>query len=1043
MGCGMDGLARAVRRTVPGPLLATVLLAAAPGAPADAAPLRIAAPADGALVTTPSATLAVRTSSSSLRGWLDGRAVTFGAARKGTRRAVVGGLRPGVHRFEAKLGGERASSRFVVGRAAPGLLTVRTVRVGGPAAPVEVRVSAPGDLELRATVNGRPETRAFRSLGKGVWRARLGADGGVRRGANVLRVVAFSESGRQDAETRTFTVAAKGPLAGADAPATLFTDQPITLDGSDTLPSCGGDPAFSWQVTTAPDGADPSLSGATTASPTLTADVPGHYELRLTASESCDGGANGTDTVDLDVRPDDPPIGVAINTRGTNNEILVDGQVVKATGFNPGRLSYALIDRQTRAIEQSGTLPGDSSAVSTLTTLVAGLTDPNRHMLVVNAPNGFPGGSAVLGPLWTKLGGAPFNDTDKAAVDGGKATSIIGIPGSPAGSAYINAGGTALGQPGALVGYLQLNNPNLLETSSGRYGFVFTDVADFDTQVPNAADDNTIRVGSTTSSVDMKDFDEGGFQVVVADARSLQVLSNDLYRINTVPGQIDEAEQRRMISDLAKVTSGQLAFVQSVGQTDPTYTGPTWDSIARALARLGGTRELFNEVSAKTGYALVGAPGLPVPVAEGVSPPGPAPVRLRGALQRSANAGFVPLMTSQTSGVNAELLEIVAQPPEAWPASTTPGEKAANRFVADKLDLLPGRDVRDNYFLNWNITWNVRDLDRAQFPGGDADFTATDLANVKAALADEFGWVNKVHEYIRNQQSPFTPGVSTYLDLQTISNTIANAVKPPDNAAALQPFELFAGFTGVAGALTEVELEEEVLSGIGTAMTVSGKLADRQGSAALFDQVQVATSRLYPELANRYAAAKESLVVAGLMIVSDHGKLRTVARKVTSDPNWIWPASPTGINTAMRKAAKRLFVETLMPIAYRLWNVTPAPNADAWYCYYKSQDPHVKPPINVNVFARAPASAQYKLIQGFNEDEDITPKYTLMTLGVPSPYFRVSRSADPPDASLTDPFFKPLDDDPDSNNLGLHPATFAKSFTWVNPPVGYGDKCPG
>jgi hypothetical protein len=128
-----------------------------------------------------------------------------------------------------------------------------------------------------------------------------------------------------------------------------------------------------------------------------------------------------------------------------------------------------------------------------------------------------------------------------------------------------------------------------------------------------------------------------------------------------------------------------------------------------------------------------------------------------------------------------------------------------------------------------------------------------------------------------------------------------------------------------------------------------------------------------------------------------------------------------------------------MPVAYRLWNITGAPNANSWYCWYKSQDPHIRDPINVNVFARAADSGQYRLIEGFNPDQ--TPRYTLLTLGIPSPFWRVSRSARPPDGSVTDPLFKPLDDDPDSNNLGLDPVLFAKNFARSNPP-GYGSECP-
>ena len=110
------------------------------------------------------------------------------------------------------------------------------------------------------------------------------------------------------------------------------------------------------------------------------------------------------------------------------------------------------------------------------------------------------------------------------------------------------------------------------------------------------------------------------------------------------------------------------------------------------------------------------------------------------------------------------------------------------------------------------------------------------------------------------------------------------------------------------------------------------------GSADLVGpQVTTAASKLGVELADRYSEAGDHLNDLGRLIVSDYGKLTTVASKVDAKPGpgeTDWRLGNVGkAREGLERAAKRTIYEALVPLAYPvMYDLGQVSNARDWYC---------------------------------------------------------------------------------------------------------------
>ncbi len=86
------------------------------------------------------------------------------------------------------------------------------------------------------------------------------------------------------------------PVANAGTDQTVFTQALVSLDGGGSTDADGDALTFSWEFDSRPAGSGATLSGAATANPTFTPDVPGNYVIRLTVADAFPD-STGTDSV--------------------------------------------------------------------------------------------------------------------------------------------------------------------------------------------------------------------------------------------------------------------------------------------------------------------------------------------------------------------------------------------------------------------------------------------------------------------------------------------------------------------------------------------------------------------------------------------------------------------------------------------------------------------------------------------------------------------------------------------------------------------------
>lgn len=905
------------------------------------------------------------------------------------------------------------------------------VHVGARHAPVRAVIRANLDSKVRVRVNGHRAGKAFER--RGYWRrvGFLGANDGVRHGRNRLRVAIINGKRRRHL-TQRFSIRRGRAIAGAGPDRVTRVGARVRLNGRASRLGAGT-PArnLRWRLVRAPRGSDARLIRPRGRRPVLRPDRHGTYEARLTIGGHRRG--HRIDTVTVTALPADPPIGAPLNTLAqSNGQIVIDGRPVPGTGGGTtAPVSVAILDRGSRQLLSSFTTDRGPTGIAKL----AGAVAQQRSLSSIVIVNGISGlDPAAVGPfsaVLQSLGGAGLDAATRERLASGQPFSVVGVVNGGAGAAFTNFGGPTSTDPaaptlsGALAGHLQLN------PATDQYGFVFGDYAGFDTQIGDLSDENTMKIGTASPGGELSDGDLAGFQVVVADARSLQVKRNQVFAVNSLT-RIESDVEAAMAAFLRGVGADELVFVQSIG--DPEPSSSNWDDIARVLARLGGTRSVFNGLDGSGGYALVGARGLEGPAPEASYPlTQQSPAALAGTLQRTRDAGFDPTLAAAASDVNDGLVHIAYQPPTAFPSLGGPGGKAAAKYIADKLNL-SSSDMREDYYVNYEADW---DAIAARIPtlaySKTGDFTKAEFASVQKQLGDEANAVAAVKHYIANLQSPFTAGLTSFVDLQQISKSIISEVTPPDVHTDADTLSIMSSALGIASLVPGVGEVFGILSGaFGIAATLSG----RDGASLLPEIVDTRTSELATALVNRYTQATESLTVIGLLLVSDYGKLTTVARLSTRDAAWRWPPGGGRIPGVLRTSAKRWFYSELMPTAWALYDLYDVPNARQWYCSANTGGSHF---ANFFTFSKEPDSGQYRPILGF-DGQGLPVRPYVQALGAPSGAFvGETNAANPPSPGLMDPLFTPVAE----GGLGMFQPWFFRGFAEYPQEVDFGQRCVG
>jgi hypothetical protein len=957
-------------------------------AAATASGVRILSPSTDQVVGHGSVSVVLRSRASlgHLHVSVDGRDVKgyFGGSG-GTYRATLrvgNGLHYGADELEAYTGAGANDDRvtFVVARKVSRLLALTQLRVGGGEDPARVVVRAASGTTLRAWVNGHRDDGAFEPQ-DGVYVGRLGANDHLRPGPNRLDVLAYrvSGSGRSavdDVAHRTFSLKPGRLIAGAGRDRIVNGGDFVRLDGGASGAHAGPrGVTYHWSVLGHPAGA--TLAAATTRRPEFSATTPGTYLVQDTVRTA--DGASSSDTVAVIVRADVPPIGAALDTvaddRGT---ITLDGTAVPNTteDCTPGpggngcdrHASYAVFNRQDLSLVVSGTDLTNPDGMKRLADLAARYNAAPTYLMVVNLD-----GTGDLGEtrrLLDTLGVTKISDNDLSAMSGGsRPVSIVGVPGSPAGSAFISKHFLGCSCSSArhlanMSGYLRLNPLS----PTGDFEFVFTDQMEFDTDASTVPSQITMKVGAQTYAHSVPTDGSSGFFLVRFNSQTLALDQDFFYVTNKPDGTEVPGEAKRMADDLASATAPQndrgelLVMLQAFGKPKGTSTG--WLEAAQAIGKLGGNAQVFAQMNRGESdephqgrYAFTARSAMDTAAAEssqsltGRAPDG----RLHGLLGRGRDDQYEPLMADPNGTVNFDLVRIVNRPSPAGGGfpPLPPGEAAAMSFLGRDPDVMgvcdraaPTCDVRKAYYekyvgTNWGniLTRLGSDATKAKCAQGGSDFTAADCNAARQELELEIGRRNAVEEYFgpKGLQAPFgNAQVAALVDVAKIADQIRTAVQPPaaDNATsnALNIVTFITKIGGFAGAVFPPA--GAVAAGLGGAFGLAAYLTHDNGSPDLVGpQVTTAAADLGANLYSRYALASSYFTTEAKIIMSDWSKMSEVAAVVTSSPKWALGDVATSTET-MRLATKQAIYEALVPVAYPvLYDLgTGVTHATNWKC---------------------------------------------------------------------------------------------------------------
>jgi len=215
-----------------------------------------------------------------------------------------------------------------------------------------------------------------------------------------LVVQASGVPSEPDAVVITAVTGNVAPRANAGPDASAAPSRPITLDGSASRDPNNTTVTYSWRIVEQPPGSHPTLTNATSAKPTFTADVAGRYVLALICS---DGTLMSTvDQVVIIVATGNlPPVANAGPDQTVTTGQLVTLNGTGSTDPNGDPLTYSWCLRG-RPEGSTATLSGATTAQPTFTPDVAG-----SYVLCLTVNDGQAGSASDSVVVEARV--APFN----------------------------------------------------------------------------------------------------------------------------------------------------------------------------------------------------------------------------------------------------------------------------------------------------------------------------------------------------------------------------------------------------------------------------------------------------------------------------------------------------------------------------------------------------------------------------------------------------------------------------------------------------------
>ncbi len=452
-----------------------------------------------------------------------------------------------------------------------------------------------------------------------------------------------------------------------------------------------------WRVIKAPAGSQATFTDPRDLTPGFVPDKAGTYLLGLEV-----GGGNATlrDRVLLTVRPDDPPIGVPIETLAGTPEaaIRINGLPVRDT-YDRNGIFVAVLERTTRNVVESGTVPRHAGGLDQLKQIAAhwgGTAQSDRYLMIVSGTHGVEGGDVgALNGLATSLGVEKLNDAERSSLAGGRPFSFVGIPGGVDGAGWKkiptlapeNGDDEFADQAaGDIRGFLQLNQAVETPYAQKNYDLVLPDSIEFDTRVGGAqSTSNTMSINGQDVTASLPADTTAGFHLVLMDSATGHVLANKAMATNPYGAQDIGTQLLMWAYDSSfdnKIDGKPLLFVQSIGH--PKGDTFLWNDLAEELRNWGSSFFIPMGLDGSDDYALVGQLNATSPTSES-STAAAEDGELSGILTRDRGSRFNPTLAADgLSPVTSEMFQIAYQAPTPFPAFTG-GKAAAETYIGIKL----------------------------------------------------------------------------------------------------------------------------------------------------------------------------------------------------------------------------------------------------------------------------------------------------------------------------------------------------------------------
>ncbi|MGV1050378.1 MAG: hypothetical protein ACOYD4_17845, partial [Solirubrobacterales bacterium] len=428
------------------------------------------------------------------------------------------------------------------------------------------------------------------------------------------------------------------------------------------------------------------------------------------------------------------------------------------------------------------------------------------------------------------------------------------------------------------------------------------------------------------------------------------------------------------------------------------------------------------------------------------------PARLTGFLSRDHDFDYRPTLAGNAAIPGGGLVELAYGPGKPFPPFASAGEKAGDRYIADKLNLVDTSDVRANYYKDFEANWGVKltslgtlcPTSPKGFTCEGQGFSEAEFEHVRTQLQSEIPKLTEIQGLIAHLQAPFDKNkTDAYVNLVDISQKISEGVGPPDVSTSVIAAGILSHMFGAAAGGLEGPAETAA-SMLGEGLSKAGEQLRPNGSPILAE-LHAKTTALSLEVLERYNEASASLSQLGLILASDYGKMTAVSERVRGAWHWL-PASTETAQRALRKGTQRWFWTTLLPVAYRLWQIGP-PDVDKAGVPKNAREYDCR---NGGRFGMMPFQGDSDLVQDFGAvamaptGATVVPLKQLRALGEPSPNWD-ARDPDvhPPTETLVKPLFESLET---PQGLGLHVPEFISSryFTLAPGPFSnlhYGKEC--